>query len=101
MKLYTVALLFIIGLMTGCATTDIYTYEVRVDMSSPTYEYRVDQFLLGTIGYDYADVNYGCNGAEIEHLQIKKTPLQVFLMLITYGIYTPQYVYVWCDSHPE
>jgi hypothetical protein len=86
-----------LGLL-GCMSTKI-VFDGRWNPSSkPSYEDYMDSYLFGFLGHPQISLTKICMDQKPLALQRVKSAEDIFLNVITLGIYTPTTVNVWCGD---
>jgi hypothetical protein len=85
------------SMLVGCAAVTIQPREMLRLKTPPTYESREDFFLWGLIGEKHVNVRQYCSGEEPRQMQAQTTLTDGLLTLITFGIYSPRSVRIWCE----
>lgn len=96
MKIKSIALLTFMFFMVGCATVTINPKDTNKLFTEPTYQKSKSFFLWGLAGEHRIDVKKICSNSKVIQLQSQKTFIDTVFTLITYGIYSPHSVKVWC-----
>jgi len=86
------------ALLSGCLKTSV-SFSSTSTGVTPEFEESQSFFLYGIVPDEItlssSDV---CRSGEISRLETRTTGLDGFLNIITFGIYTPKTLRVWCKS---
>lgn len=86
-----------LGLM-GCMSTKV-VFDGRWNPNAkPSYEDYMDSYLFGFMGKPSISISKVCMDQRPLAMQRVKGAEDIFLSLITLGIYTPSTVNVWCGD---
>jgi hypothetical protein len=94
----TVFLLLITSVTAGCSTVTIRPSGGNKDSSRPDFVDSAPFYLGGLIGKHKVNVNEVCEGNEVTQMQTTFTSYDWFLSVITFSIYRPRTVKVWCEE---
>jgi hypothetical protein len=83
-------------LLIGCATVTVRPEGGPRVIDRPDYQVTKSYFFWGLSGEHTIDVAAVCKEKGVEQFQSQLTSMNVFLGVITLGIYTPKTAKVWC-----
>lgn len=84
--------------LVSCMSTSLVLDEKWTPMAKPTYVDYMDSYWFGLHGQPSVSVQQVCMDQKPLAIQRVKTGEDIFLTLITLGIYTPSTVKVWCGE---
>lgn len=93
MKLIKIAILAL--MLTGCATQK--SYKTYSGNSTPDYKSSQPFFLWGIGQTQDVDIKKVCKGKDVAAVNTTQTFVDGLLGVITFGIYTPRSVEVYCE----
>ncbi len=82
--------------ITGCSSVTLRDKGTAKINSEPGYDSSKPFFLWGLAGEHHINVQKICNGSEPKQIQSVMTFTDGFLYWLTFGIYAPRTVRVWC-----
>ncbi len=82
----------------GCSTVTMNPEKSGRLVTEPTYEASKKFYIFGLSGEHRINVKEVCDGKEVLQMQSQQTFVDGFLGLITFGIYSPHTVKVWCKN---
>ena len=85
-------------LLFGCSTVTPQPQRGAKLITEPSHQKSHDFFLFGFVGEKTVDVKNICSDQSVRQMQSQQTILDSALSLITFGIYTPRTVKVWCGK---
>ena len=88
-------------ILIGCSSVTIKPKGGSIISNEPTMENTYSFFLGGLINEHTVNVNQICGGNDPVQFQSQFTFLDGFLGMLTFGIYTPRTVKVWCQDTEE
>jgi len=98
MKLKNTLILLSILTLISCSKITIQPEQTFKATSSPNYERSMPFFLWGLVGEERIDVNKICRNKDILQMQTKQTFVDGLIGGITFGIYSPHSVKIWCKN---
>lgn len=85
-------------LTAGCSTVTMNPKGQTHYISEPTFEKSLPFFIGGIVGKGVVDAKEVCGTRQIRQIQTQETFLDSFLGIITFSIYTPETVKIWCEE---
>lgn len=85
-------------LLSGCMSTRIVFNEKWDPRAKPSYTDFMDSYFLGLKGRPEVSLTKVCMDQKPWAVQKVKTPEDIFLTVITLGLYTPTTVNIWCGD---
>ena len=93
--------LLAIGL-TGCASVTATPDQRPKTAAEPTHQETKHFFLWGlTPSSHYVDLNEVCPDQDVRQVQAQTTFANGFLGALTWGVYSPRTIKVWCERQEE
>ncbi|MFK8022204.1 MAG: Bor family protein [Pseudomonadales bacterium] len=93
-----VPLLFFLTVLSGCSSVTIRPDGGEKDHSAPTYLDSKPFYFWGLNGNHRVDVNEVCEGANVSQMQTMVTASDYLMGTVTFFIYSPRTVKVWCQE---
>lgn len=93
-----VLLVFLLAAVSGCSSVTIRPDGGEKDHSEPTYLDSKPFYFWGLNGNHRVDVNEVCEGANVSQMQTIVTASDYLMGAITFFIYSPRTVKVWCQE---
>ena len=91
-------IIFLIVLLSGCATQRIYsTNHSNADTMTPSYEQNQAFFLGGIAQWRNTDAAQVCGKRGVSAVETSTTVEDILFTWITFGIYSPRTVAVYCQ----
>lgn len=85
-------------IVSGCSSVTLRPSGGSKDSSPPSYLDSKAFYFWGLIGEHRVDVNEVCEGAEVSQMQTIMTSSDYLFGLVTFYIYSPRTVKVWCKQ---
>lgn len=85
-------------LLSSCATVTISSKDKYRLSTTPDWESSKPFYLAGLIGEQNIDVTRPCKGTTPAQIQTQTTFLDGLLNAVTFTIYSPKTVKVWCEK---
>ena len=98
MRYFTTLVIILSISFQSCSKVTIHSKQSAKLTTEPTYEETKNYFLWGLIGKHRFDVKEICGDKEVLQIQAQGTFTNVFLGLLTLGIYAPHTAKIWCDT---
>ncbi len=92
-----IMLLLIITSLFACSSVTIRPQGGKKDQSDPHYLDSKPFYFWGLKGQHRVDVNEVCDGAEVSQMQTVATVSDYLIGAVTFFIYAPRTVKVWCE----
>ena len=83
---------------TGCMSTRVVVDKAWEPRMSPVYEDYFDYYFWGLSGHPDLKLQKVCMDQKILAMKRFKNPTDIFLTVITLGVYYPMTVQVWCGD---
>jgi hypothetical protein len=90
-------LLLVVGGICACSSVTIRPNGGDRDAGDPSYLDSKPFYLAGLIGNHKVDVNEVCEGANVSQMQTVMTSSDYLLSFLTFFVYSPRTVKVWCE----
>ncbi|MCY4472074.1 MAG: Bor family protein [Kistimonas sp.] len=91
-----VSLTFLVAILSGCASQSL-TLRPRASGDFPDQEVSQDFFISGLLQKKHLDAAAVCGTADkVARVETVETPTNVVLSMLTFGLYTPRTVRVYC-----
>ncbi|ATC93099.1 Bor family protein [Pseudoalteromonas tunicata] len=84
--------------LAACSSVTIQPEKITKLSTQPTYQDSRPFFLWGLVGEERVDVKQVCGNSRVLQMQSQATFTDALLGGITFGIYAPHTVKVWCDN---
>lgn len=90
--------LAVVAVLSGCSTVTIQPVPGVKVIETPSYQDTRHFFLWGLVGEEHVNVTNVCSDQGVAQMQSQATFVNAFLTIITFGIYAPHSVRVWCED---
>ncbi|MDG2472218.1 MAG: Bor family protein [Pseudomonadales bacterium] len=90
-------IIFFCLILASCSTVTISPPGGEKISSSPSYQESKNFFLFGLIGEPRVDTKSVCNGSQAVQMQSQSTFVNELITGLTFGLYAPHTVKVWCE----
>lgn len=98
MSLYRVFItVILVFLVVGCHSITIRPEGNIKQFSQPDYQERKDFWFFGLVNEHSVDVAPICGTRRLTQMQAQSTFVDSLITALTFGIYTPRSVRVWCE----
>ena len=85
------------ALALGCSTVTVNPTGTQKLTSAPSFAARKHFFIWGIVGRHQVDAVAACAGRKPVQMQSQHTFVDAVLGIVTFGIYAPRSVRLWCE----
>jgi hypothetical protein len=81
----------------GCSTVTVNPSGTEKRTSAPSFSARKHYFIFGIVGNHRVDAAAACSGRKPVQMQAQSTFVDVLFGVVTFGLYAPRSVKLWCE----